>query len=284
MTRSLLFVPGDSQRKFDRAITVQADALILDLEDAVAEAQKPAARRLVAQLISQVPAAQQVWVRVNALGSGHLLEDLAAVVPARPFGIVLPKCHGREPLVQVAHYLDALEAQARLPHNSTRMLVIGTETAASLFGLGGYAGATPRLWGMAWGAEDLAADLGASSNRQAGRYAEPYRLARSLCLYAAAAAAVHAIDTVCTELDAPALLAEESREACRDGFVGKLAIHPRQVEGINAAFCPDEQQLAWAAQVIAAFERQPGTGAFKLDGKMIDQPHLRLVRRLLGKA
>ncbi|MCJ0762494.1 HpcH/HpaI aldolase/citrate lyase family protein [Variovorax terrae] len=284
MTRTFLFVPGDSQRKFERAITTAADALILDLEDSVAPARKPAARPLVRQMLAQVPATQQAWVRVNALDSGHLLQDLAAVMPARPYGIVLPKCQGREALLQAAHYLDAFEAQAGLPQDSTRILAIVTETAQSIFGLGSYAHVTPRLWGLSWGAEDLAADVGSLGNRHQGRYTEPYRLARSLCLYAAAAAGVRAIDTVCVELDEPTVLADEAQEACRDGFAGKLAIHPRHVEAINAAFTPDESQLAWAARVLEAFERNPDAGTFNLDGKMIDQPHLRLARRLMGRA
>jgi citrate lyase subunit beta / citryl-CoA lyase len=281
MSRSFLFVPGDSRRKFDRAATTAADALILDLEDSVAELQKSAARSLVCQMLEEAPESKQIWVRVNALDSSHLLQDLTAIIPGRPFGIVLPKCEGRAMLLQVAHYLDAFEAQANILHGSTQILLIGTETAQSVFGLASYNGVTPRLWGISWGAEDLAADVGSLSNRHEGRYTEPYRMARSLCLYAAAAASVRAIDTVCMELDDPLIIETESHEAYRDGFVGKLAIHPKTIEAINTAFTPDATHLIWARKVLNAFVGNPGSGAFALDGKMIDRPHLRLAQRLL---
>lgn len=284
MTRALLFVPGDSPRKFERAAASAADALILDVEDSVAQAQKPAARAAVREMLAVAPAGKQLWVRINALETADALADLAAVVPARPFGIVLPKCSGRETLLRAAHYLDAFEAAAGLPALSTQILAIGTETAQSIFGLNSYAGVTPRLWGISWGAEDLAADVGSLANRASGRYTEPYRLARSLCLYAAAAAGVRAIDTVCVELDDAQVLAEESQEAYRDGFVGKLAIHPRHLDAINHAFTPSESQLAWAHRVLDAFAAQPDAGTLNLDGKMIDHPHRRLAQRLTGRS
>lgn len=282
MVRSMLFVPGDAPRKFDKAAASVADALILDLEDSVAPGRKAAARDAVRAMLGQAPAGKQVWVRINALDSGEALADLAAVVPGRPFGIVLPKCARRADLERADHYLDACEAMAGLPEGGIRILAIVTETARSLFGLHDYAGATPRLWGLSWGAEDLAADLGARGNREAGRYTEPFRLARSLCLAAAAAAGVRAVDTVCVDLDAPDILANETREAVRDGFVAKLAIHPRHVEPINRLLTPDEIQLQWARAVVRAFDAHPGAGTLDLDGKMIDRPHLRLARRLLG--
>jgi citrate lyase subunit beta / citryl-CoA lyase len=284
MIRSLLFVPGDSPRKFERAATSAADALILDLEDSVAQAQKPAARAAVREMLATAPAGKQRWVRINALETTDALADLAAVIPARPFGIVLPKCSGRETLLRAAHYLDAFEAAAGLPALSTQILAIGTETAQSIFGLNSYAGVTPRLWGISWGAEDLAADVGSLANRASGRYTEPYRLARSLCLYAAAAAGVRAIDTVCVELDDAQVLADESQEAYRDGFVGKLAIHPCHLDAINHAFTPSETQLTWAHRVLDAFAAQPDAGTLNLDGKMIDHPHRRLAQRLTGRS
>lgn len=283
MTRSLLFVPGDSGRKFDHAAASDADALILDLEDSVAPDQKPAARAQVRAMLERGAPDKQLWVRINALDGGDALADLAAAMPAAPYGIVLPKCAGREDMRQLAHYLDAFEAAAGAVPGATRILAIVTETAQSLFGLHDYRDATPRLWGLSWGGEDLAADVGALRNRDAGRYTEPFRLARSLCLMAAAAAGVRAIDTVCVDLDAPEALADEAREAYRDGFVGKMAIHPRHIGAINAALSPDEGQLQWARAVIAAFAAHPGAGTLRLDGKMIDRPHLRLARRLLGE-
>jgi citrate lyase subunit beta/citryl-CoA lyase len=283
MTRSLLFVPGDSGRKFGHAAASDADALILDLEDSVAPDQKPAARAQVRAMLERGAPDKQLWVRINALDGGDALADLAAAMPAAPYGIVLPKCAGREDMRQLAHYLDAFEAAAGAVPGATRILAIVTETAQSLFGLHDYRDATPRLWGLSWGGEDLAADVGALRNRDAGRYTEPFRLARSLCLRAAAAAGVRAIDTVCVDLDAPEALADEAREAYRDGFVGKMAIHPRHIGAINAALSPDEGQLQWARAVIAAFAAHPGAGTLRLDGKMIDRPHLRLARRLLGE-
>lgn len=283
MTRSLLFVPGDSARKFEHAAASAADALILDLEDSVAPDQKAEARAQVRAMLERGAAGKSLWVRINALDSGAALADLAAVMPAAPCGIVLPKCRSREDMRQLAHYLDAFEAAAGAAAGATRILAIVTETAQSLFGLHDYRDATARLWGLSWGGEDLAADVGALRNRDAGRYTEPFRLARSLCLMAAAAAGVRAIDTVCVELDAPDVLADESREAFRDGFVGKMAIHPRHVDAVNAALTPDAQQLQWARAVIDAFAQHPGAGTLRLDGKMIDRPHLRLARRLLGE-
>jgi citrate lyase subunit beta / citryl-CoA lyase len=280
MTQSLLFVPGDSPRKFERATSSAADALILDLEDSVAQAQKPAARGAVREMLAAAPSGKQLWVRVNALETADALADLAAVIPARPYGIVLPKCSGRQTLQQTAHYLDAFEAAAGVAAQSTRILAIGTETAQSLFGLNSYAGVTSRLWGISWGAEDLAADIGSLANRAEGRYTEPFRLARSLCLYAAAAAGVRAIDTVCVELADAQVLDRECQEAYRDGFVGKLAIHPRHLEAINQAFTPSAGQLDWAHRVLDAFAAQPGAGTLNLDGKMIDHPHRRLAQRL----
>ncbi|MGE8317745.1 MAG: HpcH/HpaI aldolase/citrate lyase family protein [Comamonas sp.] len=277
----MLFVPGDSGRKYVHASTSAADALILDLEDSVAPAQKPAARIQVRASL-QSPCDKALWVRINALDGPDALADLAAVIPARPQGIVLPKCAGRADLQRLAHYLDAFEAAAGIMPGSTRILAIVTETAQSLFGLHDYRGASARLWGLSWGGEDLAADLGSLRNRVAGRYTEPFRLARSLCLMAAAAAGVRAVDTVCVDLEAPEVLADEAREAFHDGFVVKMAIHPRHAETINALLSPDESQRQWARAVIEAFDAHPGEGALRLDGKMIDMPHLRLARRLLG--
>ena len=284
MTRSMLFVPGDADRKIERGLASGADALILDLEDSVAPDRKAAARERVRQALQQASPGHRIWVRVNSLQSGLVLDDLTAVVPARPFGVVLPKCEGRIGLQQLAHYLDAFEAAAKLEAGSTRILVIATETARSLFALGEYSGVSARLWGLTWGGEDLSADVGSLGNRSGDRYTEPYRLARSLCLFAAAAAGVRAIDAVCTDLRNEPLLRSEASEGFRDGFSGKLAIHPAQVEPINKGFSPDPATLEWARKVVDLFQAQPGSAAFSLDGKMVDVPHLRLAERLLGKA
>lgn len=283
MTSSLLFVPANAPDKFAKARAGEAHALILDLEDSVPQAGKAEARQNVVRLLAAAPAGpQQIWVRVNAAASGLLLQDLAAVVAARPFGIVLPKCCGRESLEPVGHYLDALEAAAGIPLGSTKILAIVTETAQSLFRLGDLAGVTPRLWGLAWGGEDLSADVGALSNTAGGAMTEPYRLARSLCLFAAAAAGVRAIDAVCVELRDADRVRGEAEEALRDGFAAKMAVHPAQLAPIHAAFQYPPEKLEWARRVVAAFEQEPSRSALEIDGRMVDAPHLKLARRMLA--
>ena len=281
--RSWLFVPGDSPRKFDRAMAGAADALILDLEDSVSPSEKPAARGHVRTMLAAPPAGKALWVRINPLDTEYALDDLAAVVGSKPAGIVLPKTRSGDDVRKLALYLDALEAAAGLARGRIGILAIVTELGEAMFGLGSYAGASARLMGLTWGAEDLAADLGTLTNRIDGAYTEPFRLARSLCLYAAAAAGVRAIDTVCVDLDNLDVVTRESHDARRDGFTGKAAIHPKHVEPINAAFSPAADEIAFAERIVAAFEHNPAAGAFRLDGKMIDRPHLRAARRLLGR-
>jgi citrate lyase subunit beta / citryl-CoA lyase len=198
--------------------------------------------------------------------------------------VVLPKCDGGGQVRQVSLWLDAFEAAAGLPPGGTRILVIATETAGSLFGLGTYGEAGPRLSGLTWGAEDLSASLGASANRANGQWLAPFRLARDLCLAGAAAAGVPAFDTVHVDIEDLAGLEADAREAKRDGFSGKIAIHPKQVEVINAAFTPAADELDWARRVVAAFAADGGAGVLRLDGKMLDRPHLRLAERLLAAA
>lgn len=282
ISRSLLFVPGLSAKMFAKAAASDADALVLDLEDSVPADSKAQACVSVRAMLEQGAAGKQLWVRINALDTGRTLDDLAAVVGARPFGVLVPKSRGPADLLQIAHYLDALETAAKVPVGVTRILLIATELGAALFDLGRYGGVTPRLWGLTWGAEDLAADIGARINRVEGRYTEPFRLARSLVLHAGAAAGVPVYDTVCVDLDDPKILQAECEEARRDGFAGKLSIHPRHIAAINAAFTASEEELAWSRAVVAAFEGNPSSGALRLEGKMIDRPHLRLARRLLG--
>lgn len=282
MSRSLLFVPGDSARKFERGIEGEADGLILDLEDSVALERKVEARTLVRDMLAQARERKPLWVRMNALDTEFALGDLAAVVSARPFGIVVPKTRNGADLRTVANYLDALETLAGIPLGTTHLVAIATELGSAMFGMGTYANVTPRLWGITWGAEDLAADLGAIANRTAGSLTEPYRLARNMCLFAAADAGVRALDTVCVDLDDLSIVTNESLEARRDGFTGKVAIHPKHIAPINAAFTPTAAELDWARKVVAAFEANPAGSAFRLDGMMIDRPHLRAARRMLG--
>ncbi len=285
--RSWLFVPGDSDRKLIKGAASAADALIIDLEDSVAPANLPAARALAAGFLDAHPdrERQQLWVRVNALASGLALPDLAAIVPAGPDGIVLPKAEGAADVTRLGHYLSALEVAAGRTEGSIRIVVIATETSAALFTLGSYIGAGPRLAGLTWGAEDLAASLGAASNRgEDGGYEFTFQLARSLCLAGAMAADVAPIDTVFTDYRDAAGLEREARAARRAGFVGKFAIHPGQVEVINHAFTPDAAEVAHAERVVAAFAAHPGVGVVGIDGKMIDMPHLKQARRILAAA
>lgn len=282
--RSMLFVPGDSRRKFDKAITTSADILIIDLEDSVAAGRKAEARSITAGMLATSPRPMKLFVRVNAFDTGETLRDLAAVMPQRPDGIVLPKCNGGGDVSQLALYLDAFEAASGDEQSGTAILAIVTETAEALFGLGSYRNASPRLCAMMWGGEDLAASLGASENRSNGQWRSPYVMARNLCLAGAAAAGVAAIDTVSTEIGNVDRIGEEAREARRDGFAGKAVIHPNHVDAVNAAFTPGGVEIAWAERIIDAFAASPDAGVVKIDDKMIDKPHLRAAERIIAAA
>src|SRR5690348_13285729 len=280
--RSLLFVPADSDRKLARGLESDADALILDLEDSVAAPNRPIARKLAREFLeAHGPERVRRYVRINPLASGLALDDLAATVAGRPDGILLPKCTPDD--VRTAdHYISAFEAAAGAPAGAIRIVAIATETPQAVFALGGYGGVSPRLEAITWGAEDLAACLGGNNRTIAGDYDGPYRLARSLCLLAAAAAEVVAIDTIYTDFKDPDGLKAECLAARRSGFAAKMAIHPAQLPTINEAFSVSAAERDWAEQVVTAFAANPDAGTLALDGKMIDKPHLVLARRLLG--
>jgi citrate lyase subunit beta/citryl-CoA lyase len=282
--RSLLFVPGDSERKFARAQTTGADALILDLEDSVAPSRKQEARAHVASLLSAAKSADwRFFVRINPVSSGLALEDLVSVVKPGLDGIMLPKADGGPDVARIGHYLDVLETQAGMPLGTVRIAVVATETPAAMFGLGSYAPAHPRLCALTWGAEDLGAALGATANKGAdGHWTFPYQVARAQCLFAAGAAEVAAIDTLHADYRDPDGLAARCRDSRRDGFVGRLAIHPDQVATINACFSPSAEDLAHACRVVEAFEGAPDSGTIGIDGKMYDVPHLKAARRVLA--
>ncbi|HEY5642748.1 MAG TPA: CoA ester lyase [Woeseiaceae bacterium] len=282
MSRSFLFVPADSARKMAKALDAGADALILDLEDSVGAAAKPDARVLAAEwLVGKM----DVWVRINPIDTDDAEADLEAVMPAAPAGIMLPKPRSAADVKRLAASLDRLEARHGIPSGSTRIVALCTERPEALFTLHGYIGATPRLAGLSWGAEDLSAAVGASANRDAaGEWLPQFELARSLCLFAAAAAEVAAIDTVFTNFRDQEGLARYAANARRDGFSGMLAIHPAQVEIINAAFTPGADEIRQARRIVAAFEDAPGAGTIGLDGRMIDRPHLLQAQRLLEQA
>ncbi len=285
--RSLLFVPADSEKKITKGLEGDADALILDLEDSVSAENKVAARSLclaMLQAAHQRGRRPRLFVRVNALDTGLTDADLAAIMAGKPDGIMLPKSQSGADVTHLDAKLRVQEAKANIADGATSILVVATETAASLFHLGTYQGASPRLKGLTWGAEDLSADLGASTNRgEDGRHTEPFRLARSLCLFGAVAAGVEPIDTVFPAFRNEEGLALECREAARDGFTGKMAIHPAQVPIINAAFTPSEAALAEAKAVIQAFADQPGAGVVNIGGEMFDRPHLRRAERILAR-
>src|SRR5580704_825827 len=282
--RSLLFVPGDSERKFARAKDCGADALILDLEDSVAAAEKSAARAHVARLIESE--AKRAWaciVRVNALGTGLTLDDLAAVVKPSLDALLIPKVDGAADLERIGHYLDALEAKAGMASGSVKLAIVATETPKAMFALGSYAPAHPRLIALTWGAEDLSAALGATNNKEPdGSWTFPYQLARAQCLFAASAAEVAAIDTIYADFRDSEGLERDCRRSRRDGFTGRLAIHPDQVATINSCYAPSEAEVAHARKIVAAFDANPGSGALGVDGKMVDLPHLKAARKILA--
>lgn len=283
--RSFLFVPADSEKKLAKGRASAADALILDLEDAVAVERLPLARGMANAFLGaeRERARQQLWVRINPLDGPHALDDLAAIVSGGPDGIVIPKTDSAAEIVRLDHYLTALERRDAIAPGAIRILPVATETPAALFALGSYRGASPRLAGLTWGAEDLSTALGASTNRvESGEYEFTYQLARSLCLAGAHAAGVQAIDTVFTDFRNRAGLEREVAAARRAGFSGKIAIHPDQIEPINAGFLPDAAEVAHARAVIQAFEHAGGAGAVQLDGKMLDKPHLTQALKLLA--
>jgi citrate lyase subunit beta/citryl-CoA lyase len=286
--RSLLFVPGDSPRKQQKGLESGADALILDLEDSVALEAKPQARGITRDFLAAArewPKRPLLIVRINALTTGLSDADLDAVMPGAPDAIMLPKSEGGTDVGHLAAKIAVREAEVDLPDGATRILPIATETGKGVFGLGTYGRSSHRLMALTWGAEDLSADLGAETNRlEDGAYTDPYRLARSLTLFGASAAQVDAIDTVFTNFRDDAAFRAECRAARRDGFSGKMAIHPAQVGPINEIFTPSAEALAKAERVIALFAANPGAGVIGLDGEMLDRPHLRQAERLVARA
>ena len=282
--RSWLFAPGDSERKMEKAAAGPADIVVLDLEDAVAEDGKPRSRAMISAFLMAQPEADRsrLWVRVNPLDGPHALADLAAVIPAGPGGIMLPKSRGRADVELLDHYLSALEVSAGIGQRSTKVIVLVTETAGAMFTTGTYQGA-PRLVAMTWGAEDLADAVGGSENRNPdGSYGFTYELARSLCLLGAAAAGVAPVDTIHGDFRDREGLRARAEKVRRDGFRGMLAIHPEQVDVINAAFAPTEEELATAQEIVDLFAAHPGVGAIGYQGAMLDRPHLARAQALLA--
>ena len=286
MPRSWLFVPGDSEKKLAKGPTTGADALIIDLEDSVAKSRRSIGRELTCEYLSSADRSiSQLYVRINPLDSNDALHDLAGIIAGKPDGLILPKAETVEDSNRLSHYLDALEVANGLELGSTRIFPIATETPGAMLTLDGYRNANPRVTALSWGAEDLSAAIGASTNQdEHGNLSAPYILARSLCLMAAHAAAVQAVDTVHTNFRDDDGLRRSSIQARRDGFSGKIAIHPNQVAIINDAFTPSSEEIEHAQVVIDLFAANPDAGTLSLDGKMLDKPHLTQAERVVAFA
>ena len=287
--RSMLFIPGDSEKKLGKVDDCGADAVILDLEDSVALSNKPLARELVPAFLAERPRGERnvkLWVRINPFDTGMTLEDLVAIVAAQPDGIMQPKTNSPEDVRRLSFYLDALEAEHGAAPGSIKILPVATETAVAPFHLGGFASAgLDRLMGLTWGAEDLSAALGASTNVDAmGEWAFAYKMARALCLMAAHASNVEAIETLYVDFRDDEGLRASCRAARAEGFTGRIAIHPAQVAGINESFMPSDAEIHHAQRVLDAFAANPGAGTVGLDGKMIDIPHQKQAERVLAQA
>ncbi len=285
--RSLLFVPGDSEKKLGKIGGVPADVVIIDLEDSVTPENKIAARELASEYLSGLDADERrrIWVRINPVDHPEAGADLGAVMPKGPGGIVLPKTRSPDDVELVGRRIGTYEAEHEIKVGSTRILPVATETPQSVFSLGDYARCGPRLAGLTWGAEDLSAAVGAITAREAdGSWTSPYILVRNLCLFAAHAAGVDAIDTLYANFRDHEGLEVSCAEARRDGFSAKLAIHPAQIEVINRAFTPSEEEIRHARRVVELFEANPGAGTLALDGAMLDIPHLVQARKILERS
>lgn len=285
--RSLLFVPATGGSKLDKAMASGADAVILDLEDSIAPERKAHAREAALEYLKAMQAKKQrprLLVRINGLDTGMTDADLDVIVAGAPDAVLFPKAEGGATVTHLDAKLTAREAIAGLPEGSIKILAQTVESATGLFTAGTYRNASPRLIGMTWGPEDLSTELGAEANRESdGTLTEPYRLARSFCLFGAAAAKVRAIETIHVDFRNTEVLRRDTEMARRDGFAGRLAIHPAQVPVINEVFTPSQEQIEKAKSVVAAFAAQPGAGAVGVDGKMYDRPHLVRAQALLER-
>jgi len=287
LIRSWLFVPADSEKKLAKGRGNSADALILDLEDAVADDRQEIARKMACAFLleNRDRSRQQIWVRVNPLEHDFSLPDLAAVMRGAPDGILLPKVNSASDLNKLSERLSALEAAHDLVIGSTKIHSVATETAASLLTFNSYLdGVTERLVAMTWGGEDLAAALGASTNRHplSGDYDHPFQFARTMCLTTARAVDAQPVGVVVTDFRDLELLRRDCEYDRQSGFIGKIAIHPAQCDVINAAFTPTKEEVEWSQKVVDIFEQNPGLGTIGLEGKMLDMPHLKQARNVLA--
>lgn len=286
--RSYLFAPGDQPRKLEKAMQSGADAVLVDLEDSISAARKAEARKIAAGFLKEVhamPSRPRLFVRVNGIESGLIDDDLDLVMAGRPDGILLPKADGGVSVMHLDAKLAVREAMHGIADGATKIMALATETAAAMFAGGTYKGASARLTALTWGAEDLSAELGAEANRDAqGHFLDPYRLARSICLVAAAAAGVQAVDTVYVDYRNEAGFRRETEDGRRDGFTGRMAIHPAQVPIINEVFTPTQAAIDHAQRVIAAFAAAGDAGTVGLDGLMYDRPHLVRAQQVMARA
>jgi citrate lyase subunit beta/citryl-CoA lyase len=287
--RSLLFIPADDEKKLAKGVSTGADALILDLEDSVSAARKVAARGVAAHYISETlaqPDRPALYVRINALDTPLWEDDLAGVMAARPDGVLLPKPRSGEDVHKLSIALHHAEERAGTTSGATRIIAIATEVAVSLLNMPSYVGASSRLEALTWGAEDLSAAIGARTAREDdGRtWRSPYRLARDLCLFTAAAASVQPIDTVYVNFRDAEGLRAEAQAAATDGFTGKMAIHPNQVAAINEAFTPTDEEVALSQEIVQAFATNPNAGVIGIRGHMVDKAHVARAERLLARA
>ena len=286
--RSLLFIPGDDEKKLAKGVGCGADALILDLEDAVSAARKAAARAITAQYVAATRALKTrplIYVRVNALDTPYWEDDLAGIMGSHPDGVLLPKARSGGDVHTLSIALNHAEERAGVDRGATRIIAITTEVPVSLLQMHTYVGSSSRLEGLSWGAEDLSGVLGAKANREAdGTWTSPYRLARNLCLFTAAAANAQPIDTVFVDLRDTALLRVEAQLAARDGFTGKMAIHPAQVPIINELFTPTPEEIGLAQEVVQLFAQNPGAGVLAHRGQMVDRAHVVRAERILARA
>ena len=285
--RSLLFVPADGGSKLDKAMASGADGVIIDLEDSIAAESKESARKLALDFLKSAQSRKdrpQLLVRINGLDTGMTDADLDAVVPGKPDAVLLPKAEGGATVIHLDAKLTVREALAGLPEGEIKILAQTVESPAGLFSAGSYRNCSARLIGMTWGPEDLSAELGAEANREIdGTLTEPYRIARAMCLFGAAAAKVPAIETIYVNFRDTDVLRKDTELARRDGFTGRLAIHPAQVPVINEVFTPSTAQIEKAKAIVAAFEAKPGAGTVGIDGKMYDRPHLARAQALLQR-
>ncbi len=286
MNRSWMFVPGDSEKMLGKAPALDADAVIFDLEDAVTEPRKALAREMVLAHLRDAPRGRgSAWVRINALDTPHALSDLAAVLPGRPEGIVLPKAEHADHATRVSAELSRLEEDNGIEVGATRLALVAFESPLAMLNLASYQSLDTRVCALSWGAEDMAAGIGAADSRGAdGAYRLPFLQTRTACLMAAGASGVQAVETAFTNFRNETGLIDACREARLDGFTGMLAIHPAQLPIINDSFTPGAQEIAEAQAVIEAFDQRPEAGSVSLDGRMLDRPHLLRAQRVLALA